>query len=260
MVDGHPLTPGEREEYEEDLISFCDRELDLLGDIHGLDLLYVGGSSLLWLEGLSQRIGKNGSLTALEIDEDKVEEAKQKLSDAELHAPVRLIVGDVFDPPFMPDSFDLAYSAGLFHELDVREEPAEGVLEALVRLIRPGGRIATSDFVDTMPSVQLEEEHLQADLARESFERCFYGIGAPDRLVTLHEKFLRDVRWSVSAPHYIRHLDKLVLNEEEPPTFGLLPAETTEEFRARRAALRERTRREGYTRLATLYVEGIAVD
>ncbi|HLL57708.1 MAG TPA: hypothetical protein VK359_07270 [Rubrobacteraceae bacterium] len=59
-----PLTSEERDEYENDLISFCDRELDLLGDIEGLDVLYAGGSSLLWIEGLSQRIGEKGSLNA----------------------------------------------------------------------------------------------------------------------------------------------------------------------------------------------------
>ncbi len=260
MVDGHPLTPGEREEYETDLIYFCDQELDRLGDIHGQDVLYVGGSSLLWLEGLSQRIGENGSLTALEIDEEKVVEAEQKLPDAELRAPVRLVAGDVSDPPLELHSFDLAYSAGLFHELDVREEPARGVLGALVRLIRPGGRISTSDFVDIAPSVQIEEERLQADLLKALFERRMYGVGAPDRLVALHREFLSNVRWSVSAPHYVRYLDRLVLDEGEPPAFGLLPADTVEEFRTRRAALRERIRREGYTRPATLYVEGTTVE
>jgi hypothetical protein len=59
-----PLSPEERTSYEEDLISFCDRELDLLGDIEGLTVLYAGGSSLLWLEGLSQRIGEKVILTA----------------------------------------------------------------------------------------------------------------------------------------------------------------------------------------------------
>jgi uncharacterized protein involved in exopolysaccharide biosynthesis len=39
------LSREEREEYEDDLISFSDRELDLLGDVTGLQVLYAGGSS-----------------------------------------------------------------------------------------------------------------------------------------------------------------------------------------------------------------------
>ncbi len=65
-----PLTPTERGEFEEDLISVCDRELDLLGDVRGLDVLYAGGSSPLWIEGLSQRVGGDGSVTALDLDGD----------------------------------------------------------------------------------------------------------------------------------------------------------------------------------------------
>lgn len=255
MVDRNPLTPGEREEYETDLISFCDYELDLLGDIRGLDVLYAGGSSLLWLEGLSQRIDEGGSLTALEIDEDAVKATKQSLPEAELRAPVRLVAGDVMEPPFETDSFDLAYSAGLFHELDVRDEPAGKVLEALSRVVRPGGRIATGDFVDTVASVQVEEECLQADLLKELFGRELYGIGVPERVVSLHEEFLSNIRWSISAPHQIHHLGRLVLNEE-PPEFHLLAPDTARAFRKRYENLRDLARREGFTRPATLYVEG----
>lgn len=257
MVDGHPLTPREREEYEEDLISFCDRELDRLGDIKGLDVLYAGGTSLLWLEGLSQRIGEGGSLTALEIDEQKVEEAQRRLPDADLSAPVRLIAGDIFGPPLDPATFDLAYSAGLFHELDVREKPVEGALESFCRLVRPGGRISASDFVDAVRSIQVDEERLQAEVLRELSGESLYGIGAPERLAALHEKFLSEVRWDVSAPHPIRHLDKLVIGEDEPPAFSLLSPGAAQAFRARRESLRERIRRQGYTRAATLFVQGI---
>ena len=75
MTDGSyrqdPLTPEEREEFEDDLVSFCDRELDLLGDIRGMDVLYAGGSSLLWIEGLSQRAGEEGTVTALDLERVK---------------------------------------------------------------------------------------------------------------------------------------------------------------------------------------------
>ena len=77
-----PLTPDEREEYESDLIAFCDRELDLLGDIEGLNVLYAGGASPLWLEGLAWRVGLTGRLTALELDPDRVPRAAEILGEA----------------------------------------------------------------------------------------------------------------------------------------------------------------------------------
>jgi SAM-dependent methyltransferase len=241
---GDPLTPEEREEFECDLISFCDDELDLLGDIRGLDVLYAGGSSPLWLEGLSQRIGEaGGSLTALEVDAGRIREAEDALRDADLSAPVRLVEGDVFRPPFEQAMFDLVYSAGLLHELDVRGRTAGNALAALISVTRPGGRVATSDFVDSVPAVQLEDEELQRELAREESGVELFGIGAPERLVALHEEYLADMRWRLLPPFEIRHLDKVVLADVEPAGQRL-------------EALRDTIRQEGYTRPTTLYLEG----
>ena len=256
LYKGDPLTPEEREEFEADLITFCERELDLLGDIRDLDILYAGGSSVLWLEGMSQRIGERGRLTALDSDAVRSEESRDLLEEAELSAPVCLVAGDVFEPPFEPRTFDLLYSAGLFHELDVRERTAEDALAALTSVTRPGGRIATSDFVDSVPTLQLEDEKLQRDLAREVSGKELFGVGPPERLVALHKSILDDVRWRLSSPYNVSHLDKLVLAEEEPASLSLLPAGARGRFHRSREAFLERVRREGYTRPATLYVEG----
>jgi SAM-dependent methyltransferase len=257
LYDDDPLTRGEREEREDDLISFSDRELDLLGDVRGLDVLYAGGASPLWLEGLSQRIGEGGRLIALEADAERVSEGHEALGDAALAAPVSLVAGDVFEPPFGPRTFDLVYSAGLFHELDVRERKAEEALGALTSVVRPGGRVATSDFVASVPAVQLEDEEIQGELAREVSGARLYGIGPPERLVGLHESLLDEVRWRVSPPYEVRHLDNLILAEGEPEYLSLLPADARRRLRERRKAFLEHVRREGYTRPATLYVEGL---
>jgi len=257
LYKGDPLAPGEREEFETDLISLCDRELDLLGDIRGLRVLYAGGSSPLWIEGLSQRIGGEGSLAALDLDEGRVEAAREGLQEADLAAPVRLVAGDVFEPPFPPGTFDLAYSAGLLHELDGGKRTAREALAALASAVRPGGRVATSDFVDSEPAAQLEDEAFQAELARVAFGARPYGIGPPGRLVALHREVLDGVRWRLSPPYGIRHLDKLVLAEDEPEGLALLPDDACREARRRREALLGLVRREGYTRPATLYVEGL---
>ena len=257
LYEDDPLTPVEREEFEEGLISFCNRELDLLGDISGLDVLYAGGDSPLWLEGLSQHIGDGGNLSALDAATERLQAVEEALQDAELAAPVCLVAGDVFDPPFGLRTFDLVYSAGLFHELDVRERTVGEALGAIAALVRPSGRVATSDFVDSVPAVQLEDEEIQRQLASEISGARLYGIGPPERLVALHESLLQDVRWCLSPPYDVQHLEKLVLAEEEPEILSLLSADTRDRLRERRKAFLERVRREGYTRPATLYVEGL---
>lgn len=242
------------------MISFCDRELDLLGDIEGLAVLYAGGSSLLWLEGLSQRIGERGALTALDADAGRVEERQAMIREADLGAPVQLLTGDVFRPPFLTGAFDLAYSAGLFHELDISTEPAINALAALVSAVRAGGRVATSDFIDTVPAAQLEDEELQRKLAWKTSGAKLFGVGPPGRLVVLHEALLAKVRWQISPPHPVRYLEKIVLAEEEPEKLQSLSAETRRRLGTCRETLQERIRCEGYTRPTTLYVEGMVRD
>jgi len=251
-----PLSPAEREEFEEDLVAFCDRALDLLGEIRGMDVLYAGGSSLLWVEGLSQRAGEGGTVTVLDLDPERLERTEEVLAEADLSAPVRLVAGSVFGLPFAPGTFDLVYSAGLFHELDVSKGSAEEALAALAGVARPRGRVATEDFVDSHPATQLEDEGLDAELANLTSGSRLFGVGPPQRLVGLHERVLSGVRWRVHAPRVIRHMEKVFLAEEEPAALALLPAELAGRLRSRRTSLRERVQSEGYARPATLYVEG----
>jgi ubiquinone/menaquinone biosynthesis C-methylase UbiE len=255
--EDNPLTPREREELQDDLIAFCDRELDLLGDIRGLQVLYAGGSSPLWIEGLSQRVGPDGSLVAIDLDAERVDETQASLGEAELASPVRLVAGDLFAMPFGPDSFDLVYSSGLFHELDVQERGAEDALSALRSVVRSGGRVGTADFVASEPAIQLEDEELEAEMRRAAYGSEVYGIGTPERLISLHRELFRDVRWRSTPPQEIRHLWKLVLAEGEPTMLPLLPDEIAPRLRDRRRTLRDRILKEGYTRPATLYVEGL---
>ena len=223
-------------------------------------MLYAGGSSPLWIEGLSQRIGEDGALAAIDLDIERVDETQASLGEAELAAPVRLLADDIFAMPFGLHSFDLVYSSGLFHELDVKERGAEDALVALRSVARVGGRVVTADFVDSEPAVQLEDEELEAEMRRAAYESEVYGIGPPERLLALHKELLSDVRWRVEPPMEIRHLWKLVLAENEPVALSSLPPGVARRLRERRRALRRIISNEGYTRPATLYVEGLVEE
>lgn len=254
------LTAIERADYEDDVVSFCDRELDLMGDIRGRQVFYAGGTSVLWIEGLSQRIGPEGTLVVLDSNRERIESARRLLPEAELSAPVRLDAGDVFEPPFDPGTFDLVYSAGLFHELDVSKLPAHMALEALVSLVKPGGRVAASDFVDSVAAAQLEDEALEAELAAHTSGARLYGIGPAARLIQLHKAYFSAIQWQLNLPFPIRYLQKLVLNEDDyvlRVRAGKLPLAVAGSLIDRRRRLLKRIRREGYTRPATLYITGV---
>ena len=214
-------------------------------------MLYAGGASPLWLEGLAERIGNEGSLTALDADEERVSRARSWLARAGLPCRVSVLVGDVFAPPLPASRFDLVYSAGLLHELDLSRSPAEDALRVLAALLRPGGRLATEDFVDSAVAVQLEDEAIEDELRRGVGERP-YGIGSRERLISLHERALEAVSWRALPPFGIRHMDRVFLASSEPEGMD-------DPLRGRWLALHGRVRREGYTRPATLYVEGVTL-
>lgn len=250
-----PLSPRERGELEDDLIAFSDRELDLLGDIRGRDVLYAGGKSPLWIEGLAVRIGPSGSLTVLDRDKNGLALAEESFAPEDLPLRPRFVCGDVFEPPFERASFDLAYSSGLLHELDVRSRK-DGILDLfgeLERVVVAGGEIAGSDFVDTVPAAQVEDEAIEAEVRRLSTGEEPFGIGSPERIFEVLDDAFVVFGYEVLAPFEIRHLDKLTLAREMPPDTEALEGGDREKVLLRWKAFLRRVRDEGYTRPATLF-------
>ncbi|MGI8649685.1 MAG: class I SAM-dependent methyltransferase, partial [Rubrobacter sp.] len=251
-----PLSPEERDEYERDLIAFCDRELDLLGDISGKRVLYAGGTSPLWIEGLAEKIGPEGSLTAIDTDEEGLEVARESFDPDELPLVPEYVFGNIFDPPFEDHPFNLVYSSGLLHELDVSGRE-EGILEALWNLgsvLRSGGLLVASDFVNDVPSAQAEEEAILAEVARLTTGSELFGIGGESRIGRLLCGSFES--WSLEShpPFGIRHLGKLFLIQSEPDGLDSLKPDDARRLRRRWSKLGARVRREGYTRPATILV------
>lgn len=247
--DFDPLTPEERDEYELDLIRFSDRELDFLGNISGKNVLYAGGTSPLWIEGLAERIGASGSLTVLDTDESGLQNARNFFDPDELPLSPEYIVGDVFALPFREDTYDLTYSSGLLHELDVRDRNISEALSEMLRVVRSGGIVVASDFVSDVPSSQVEEEKVQAEAARLATGAELFGVGSLARMRQVLANDPCGVSAEASAefhpPFGIRHLDKLFLAQHAPDA---------PELRRRWDELSEAVRRGGYTRPATVLV------
>ena len=107
--------------------------------------------------------------------------------------------------------------------------------------------------------MQLEDERLEAELRREAYGNEVYGIGPPERLVALHEKLLTMCGGGIATTE-IRHLWKLVLAEDEPAELSSLPPATRADGYAKARGAATRIGSEGYTRPATLYVEGLVQD
>ncbi|MGH3088579.1 MAG: hypothetical protein ACRDSJ_14830, partial [Rubrobacteraceae bacterium] len=117
--------------------------------------------------------------------------------------------------------------------------------------------VATSDFVSDTPSVQLEEEAIEAEVSRLSSGAELHGIHGSELVISAHEEVLGAVGHRVMEPFRIRHLDKLTLSREAPPGIEMLVGEDRERMRRRWRGFSRRVREEGYTRPATIFIEGM---
>jgi SAM-dependent methyltransferase len=86
--------------------------------------------------------------------------------------------GDVRQLPFTDDSFDVVVSNFVVHEVDNRAE-REQMLREMVRVLRPGGRLALVDFIFTGECVRVLQAIGIADARRARVGSFFsFWLGA----------------------------------------------------------------------------------
>jgi SAM-dependent methyltransferase len=86
--------------------------------------------------------------------------------------------GDVRQLPFGDDSFDIAVSNFVLHEVNNREE-REQMLREIVRVLKPGGLLALVDFIFTGECVRMLQEMGVADAKRARVGSFFaFWLGA----------------------------------------------------------------------------------
>jgi ubiquinone/menaquinone biosynthesis C-methylase UbiE len=78
---------------------------------------------------------------------------------------VEVTEGDVRQMPFGNASFDVVVSNFVVHELNTRAE-REQMLQEIVRVLKPGGRLALVDFIFTSECMRILQEMGISDLSR----------------------------------------------------------------------------------------------
>jgi len=119
-------------EKERDFI--LDKSLPISGNI-----LEIGTGKGHFALALAKR---GFSFTSIDISEEEQKIAKLNLQYYELEKQVNFRIEDAQDLSFPDWSFDVIFSINVFHHL----EKPHGVLNEIVRLLRPEGKIVLSDF------------------------------------------------------------------------------------------------------------------
>lgn len=109
----------------------------------GLDAGCGIGNHTLWL---AEAVSPEGHVTGVDISEEALTIAKEKLESSNLKRQVSFKFGDIFNLPFEDKTFDWVWSADVLYLwfMGSKESPVnpQAVMKELARIVKPGGKIA----------------------------------------------------------------------------------------------------------------------
>lgn len=106
----------------------------------------IGAGSGYWLPWLSEAVGPDGRVYAVEVDDDKVSALNQLVRE-EGFLNVEVVRGEFADPMLPDGEIDLAMTCLTYHHIEDREV----YFEKLRRDLGPGGRVAHLDDTGEVP-------------------------------------------------------------------------------------------------------------
>jgi ubiquinone/menaquinone biosynthesis C-methylase UbiE len=116
------------------------RHLELAGVSPGMRVLEAGSGTGAGARVAAAMVGPSGGVVALDASSGRSADGRRRAAEAGL-ANLDFVAGEVTAPPFREGSFDLVWSRFLFGYLP---DP-DAALAALVRLVRPGGRVVIGE-------------------------------------------------------------------------------------------------------------------
>ena len=142
----------------------------------GMRVADVGAGDGEWTVGLAARVGEPGHVYATEVDEDDLEDVRERAGDAGL-GNVTTVLGDQNETGLPAGCCDAILLRLVYHHFT---DPAP-MRASLRRALRPGGLIAVVDILPQSHWRELEgvpdrgghgiaPEELVADMTRDGFE------------------------------------------------------------------------------------------
>ena len=135
-----------------------DLVLDALDLKPGLTVADVGAGTGYYARRIAERVGAAGLVYATEIQPQMLKLLAREMSRHKV-ANVKPVLATALDPRLPAESFDLVVMVDVYHEL---EHPHE-VLAAIVRALKPGGRIAFVEFRANDPAVPIKRLHTMTE-------------------------------------------------------------------------------------------------
>ena len=135
-----------------------DVALNVLKIAKGASVADIGAGSGFITERLSARVGPTGRVFANDVQPQMLQILARRLALRKI-TNVTLVQGTIDDPKLDPTSVDLEIMVDVYHEL---EYPYE-MLAAIVRALKPGGRVVFVEFRGDDPSVPIKALHTMTE-------------------------------------------------------------------------------------------------
>jgi len=124
----------------------------------GMTIADIGAGTGYYAWRIAQRVSAGGTVYAVDVQPEMIKLLEQQMARRGV-SNVKALLGTRTDPGLPAGSIDLALMVDVYHEL---EYPYE-MLAAIVRALKPGGRLAFVEFRSGDPVVPIKPLHTMTE-------------------------------------------------------------------------------------------------
>ena len=124
----------------------------------GMKVADIGAGSGYYSSRMAERVGKSGIVYAVDVQPEMIDILRLQMKQQRV-SNVEAIVGTETDPQLPPGALDLALMVDVYHEF---EYPYE-MLAAIVKALKPGGRVVFVEFRGGDPEVPIKAVHTMTE-------------------------------------------------------------------------------------------------
>ena len=147
-----------------------DRVTDVLGVIPGQKVADIGAGSGLFSRKLANAVGSDGVVYAVDLSQKLLDYIEESAEAAGINNIKTVLASE--DDPSLPEPVDLIFICNTLHHIENQEE----YLRNLKRYLRPSGRVAIIDFIDS-PHIFSSDQYTRRDLERWLTDAGFQPAG-----------------------------------------------------------------------------------
>ena len=145
--------PERKEEERPDLVLAA---LDLKP---GMKVADIGAGSGYYSSRMAERVGPEGVVYAVDVQPEMVEILRLQMKQRHV-TNVTPVLGSETDPKLPAGALDLAIMVDVYHELAYPYE----MLAAIVKSLKPGGRVVFVEFRGNDPAVPIKAAHTMTEV------------------------------------------------------------------------------------------------